>query len=86
MNAGQTSLCEFRSRIRCCNAPASTWYSECTDRVRRNHGGALEEGMVICVESLIAKNGSASLKLATLILIAAMWSAQLDCFPWDHLI
>jgi len=40
--------------------------------------------MVICVESLIAKNGSASLKLASLILITATWSARLDCFPWDH--
>lgn len=48
-----------------------------------NHGGGFEEGMVICVESLIAEAASESVKLETQVLITATGSERLDTFPWE---
>ena len=48
-----------------------------------NHGGGFEEGMVICVESLIAEAGSESVKLETQVLITAHGHERLDTFPWE---
>lgn len=48
-----------------------------------NHGGSFEEGMVICVESLIAAQGTESIKLETQVLITAKGSERLDSFPWE---
>jgi Xaa-Pro aminopeptidase len=49
-----------------------------------NHGGNFEEGMVICVESLIAESGSESIKLETQVLITASGYERLDTFPWEQ--
>lgn len=49
-----------------------------------NHGGAFEEGMVICVESLIAEAGSESVKLETQVLITDTGVERLDSFPWEQ--
>lgn len=49
----------------------------------RNHGGAFEENMVVDVESLIAEDGSESIKLETQILITASGPERLDRFPWE---
>ncbi len=49
-----------------------------------NHGGGFEEGMVICVESLIAEAGSESVKLETQVLITATGCERLDSFPWEQ--
>ena len=49
-----------------------------------NHGGGFEEGMVICVESLIAEQGSESVKLETQVLITATGHERLDSFPWER--
>jgi len=49
-----------------------------------NHGGWFQEGMVICVESLIAEAGSESIKLETQVLITATGSERLDTFPWEQ--
>jgi Xaa-Pro dipeptidase len=48
-----------------------------------NHDGRFEEGMVICVESLIAEKGSESIKLETQILITPTGHERLDTFPWE---
>ena len=48
-----------------------------------NHGGALEENMVICVESLMAEKGSESVKLETQVLVTADGPKRLDSFPWE---
>jgi Xaa-Pro aminopeptidase len=48
-----------------------------------NHGGSFEEGMVICVESLVAAQGTESIKLETQVLITAKGSERLDSFPWE---
>lgn len=50
-----------------------------------NHGGCFQEGMVICVESLIAETGSESVKLETQVLITATGHERLDSFPWEVL-
>ena len=47
------------------------------------HSGQFEEGMVICVESLIGKQGSESIKLETQVLITADGYERLDSFPWE---
>lgn len=44
----------------------------------------LEEGMVICVESLIAEEGSESIKLETQVLITSDGVERLDGFPWEE--
>ena len=50
-----------------------------------NHGydARLEQGMVICVESLIAEHGSESIKLETQVLITADGYERLDSFPYE---
>ena len=48
-----------------------------------NHGGEFEQGMVICVESLMAEQGSESIKLETQVLITEHGIERLDTFPWE---
>ena len=43
----------------------------------------LEKNMVICVESLIAEEGSESVKLETQVLITENGCERLDTFPWE---
>lgn len=50
----------------------------------RNGTGVLEENMVINVESLIAEEGSESIKLETQVLITADGAERLDTFPWEE--
>jgi len=38
---------------------------------------------VICVESLIAEEGSESVKLETQVLITETGTERLDSFPWE---
>jgi len=45
---------------------------------------AFEEGMVICVESLIAEEGSESIKLETQVLVTGDGVERLDSFPWEE--
>ena len=45
--------------------------------------GTLEPGMVVCVESLIAEEGSESVKLETQVLITDTGYERLDSFPWE---
>jgi len=47
------------------------------------HGGAFEENMVICIESLIGEKGSESVKLETQVLVTADGPVRLDSFPWE---
>ena len=42
-----------------------------------------EENMVLCVESLIAEEGSESVKLETQVLVTADGVERLDTFPWE---
>jgi Xaa-Pro dipeptidase len=49
-----------------------------------NHGGEFEQGMVICVESLMAERGSESIKLETQVLVTADGVERLDSFPWEN--
>ena len=48
-----------------------------------SHGGCFETGQVICVESLIAEEGSESVKLETQVLITESGASRLDSFPWE---
>ena len=48
-----------------------------------NHGGAFEENMVICIESLIGEEGSESIKLETQVLVTKDGPQRLDSFPWE---
>jgi len=50
-----------------------------------NHGGRFEEGMVVCVESLIGEEGSESVKLETQVLVTETGAGaeRLDSFPWE---
>lgn len=48
-----------------------------------NHGGEIEENMVLCVESLIGEAGSESIKLETQVLVTADGPRRLDTFPWE---
>ncbi len=48
-----------------------------------SHGGEIEEGMVLCVESLIGEAGSESIKLETQVLVTADGPERLDSFPWE---
>jgi len=45
--------------------------------------GEIEPGMVLCVESLIAAEGTESVKLETQVLITETGTEQLDSFPWE---
>lgn len=47
--------------------------------------GVVEEGMVLNVESLIAEDGSESIKLETQVLITAAGAERLDTFPWEEI-
>ena len=49
----------------------------------RNHGGHFESGMVMCVESLMAEEGSESIKLETQVLVTENGAERLDSFPWE---
>jgi Xaa-Pro aminopeptidase len=50
----------------------------------RNGSGRLQENMVVNVESLIAEEGSESVKLETQVLITATGAERLDTFPWEE--
>ncbi|MCP5081367.1 MAG: aminopeptidase P family protein [Alphaproteobacteria bacterium] len=47
------------------------------------YDGEFEENMVICVESLMAEEGSESIKLETQVLITENGAERLDSFPWE---
>jgi Xaa-Pro aminopeptidase len=49
----------------------------------RNYPGRFEENMVVTVESLVAEEGSESIKLETQVLITAAGAERLDTFPWE---
>jgi Xaa-Pro aminopeptidase len=49
-----------------------------------NYGGRLEQGMVLCVESLIAEAGSESIKLETQVLVTQNGYRRLDSFPFEQ--
>ncbi len=51
----------------------------------RNCSGFIEENMVLNVESLIAEEGSDSIKLETQVLITAGGALRLDSFPWEEI-
>jgi len=46
--------------------------------------GKFEEGMVVCVESLIGEKGSECVKLETQVLITEDGYQRLDSFPWEN--
>lgn len=46
-------------------------------------GGRFAEGMVVCVESLMAAPGTESVKLETQVLIGRDGPVRLDSFPWE---
>ncbi|MEM7429665.1 MAG: Xaa-Pro peptidase family protein [Pseudomonadota bacterium] len=50
------------------------------------HGydGEFESGMVVCVESLMAEEGSESIKLETQVLVTESGAERLDTFPWEE--
>lgn len=48
-----------------------------------NHAGSFEAGQVICIESLIAAEGTESVKLETQVLITETGAQRLDSFPWE---
>lgn len=50
----------------------------------RNCSGVIERDMVLNVESLIAEEGSESVKLETQVLITATGAERLDTFPWEE--
>lgn len=45
--------------------------------------GCLEENMVMNVESLIAEEGTESVKLETQVLVTKHGAQRLDTFPWE---
>jgi len=45
--------------------------------------GMFEAGMTVCVESLMAEQGSESIKLETQVLITETGAERLDHFPWE---
>jgi Xaa-Pro aminopeptidase len=47
--------------------------------------GCIEEGMVLNIESLIAEDGSESIKLETQALITPLGAERLDSFPWEEI-
>jgi Xaa-Pro dipeptidase len=46
--------------------------------------GRFEEGMVICVESLVGEAGSECIKLETQALVTEKEAIRLDSFPWEE--
>ncbi len=51
----------------------------------QSHGGRFEANMVVCVESLIAEEGSESIKLETQVLVTGKGVERLDSFPWESI-
>lgn len=49
----------------------------------QNYDGRFEKGMVVCVESLIAEQGTESVKLETQCLVTDSDVERLDKFPWE---
>ena len=49
-----------------------------------NHGGSFEKDMVLCVETLIAEEGSESIKLETQVLVTEAGVERIDRFPWEE--
>ncbi|AWM27457.1 Xaa-Pro aminopeptidase [Sinorhizobium fredii] len=49
----------------------------------RDCSGMIEHDMVLNVESLIAEEGSESIKLETQVVITATGAERLDTFPWE---
>ena len=47
------------------------------------HAGRFESGQVVCVESLIAAEGTESVKLETQVLVTETGAERLDRFPWE---
>lgn len=47
------------------------------------HGGHFEAGQVVCVESLMAAEGTESVKLETQVLVTDTGAERLDSFPWE---
>ena len=47
------------------------------------HGGKIEKGMVLCIESLIGEKGSESVKLETQVLVTETGAERLDSFPFE---
>jgi Xaa-Pro dipeptidase len=45
--------------------------------------GVFEDNMVVCVESLMAENGTESIKLETQVLVTEKGAERLDSFPWE---
>ena len=45
--------------------------------------GQFEPGMVVCVESLVAEQGSESIKLETQVLVTETGCERLDSFPYE---
>jgi len=48
-----------------------------------NYAGHFEENMTVCVESLIAEEGSESIKLETQVVVTCNGVERLDSFPWE---
>jgi Xaa-Pro dipeptidase len=46
--------------------------------------GLFEEGMVVCIESLVGEAGSECIKLETQALVAEKAAVRLDRFPWEE--
>lgn len=53
------------------------------DYSNRAMSGRFEPGMVLCVESLMAEEGSESIKLEAQVLVTESGSERLDSFPWE---
>lgn len=47
------------------------------------HAGQFEAGQVVCVESLMAAEGTESVKLETQVLVTENGVERLDTFPWE---
>lgn len=61
--------------------PVVPLHVDWSDRVTE---GAFEVGQVVCVESLMAEQGSESIKLETQVLITDDGTERLDSFPWEE--
>jgi Xaa-Pro aminopeptidase len=46
--------------------------------------GVFEDNMVVCVESLMAEQGTESIKLETQVLVTDKGAERLDTFPWEE--
>ncbi|MEZ7982588.1 MAG: Xaa-Pro peptidase family protein [Paracoccaceae bacterium] len=61
--------------------PVLPLYPDWDNRVM---SGQFEPGMVICLESLVAEEGSESIKLETQVLVTDTGCEPLDTFPWEE--